>query len=181
MFGTRKTINVFTRPRHLSYPTCFGDSCDHLQGCPQYKYQEYKKSLIKCIIKFSEILSIIKVSWNVSWFFKIHFNIIIVFLRHGLVSSNVGLQAVFQNWNTNHFITWHISMTHVPQSANKAKLRRKPGNTCLAVNSPLSRCLRQAVWPGITSCNCKGRGRVCQGNGASLKTSGVILCVEKRI
>ena len=41
----------------LLAPTCFGHFCDHLQGVPQYKYQKYNKNHMKCIVKFSKILS----------------------------------------------------------------------------------------------------------------------------
>ena len=41
-------------------PTCFGLSCNHLQRVPPYKYQKNNRNHIKCIIKFSMILSIIK-------------------------------------------------------------------------------------------------------------------------
>ena len=43
----------------LLAPTRFGHSCGYLQGVPQCKYQENKRNHIKCVIKFSKILSII--------------------------------------------------------------------------------------------------------------------------
>jgi hypothetical protein len=44
---------------------CFGHSCDHLQGVPQYEYQEYNRSHMKRIIEFSNVLSIIKVVYKI--------------------------------------------------------------------------------------------------------------------
>ena len=41
-------------------PTCFGHSCDHLQGVPHYKHQKYNTNHKKCIIKFSKILSVMR-------------------------------------------------------------------------------------------------------------------------
>ena len=40
---------------------CFGHSCDHLQGVPQYEYQEYNRSHMKPITEFSIIKVVYKV------------------------------------------------------------------------------------------------------------------------
>jgi hypothetical protein len=41
----------------FSARTCFGYSFDHLQGVPHYKYQEYNRNHVKCIIDISKNLS----------------------------------------------------------------------------------------------------------------------------
>jgi hypothetical protein len=69
MTGTN--CDLFTHKSSRSYlnhlvcllflaPTYFGRSCDHLQGVPQNKRQEYNTDHRKYIINFSKILSIIK-------------------------------------------------------------------------------------------------------------------------
>jgi hypothetical protein len=54
-------VKLFSYTRLLLLaPTCFGHSCDHLQGVPQYKYQQYNRNHIK----FSKILLFIKASFS---------------------------------------------------------------------------------------------------------------------
>jgi hypothetical protein len=56
-------IKLFNYTSYLFIiPTNFGHSCDHLEGVIQSKYQKYNINYIKYVIKFSKILSIIKVA-----------------------------------------------------------------------------------------------------------------------
>ena len=45
--------------------TCFGHSCDHLQGVPQCKCQEHNRSHVKCMKIFSKVLCIIKIVYSI--------------------------------------------------------------------------------------------------------------------
>jgi hypothetical protein len=39
-------------------PTCCGHNCDHLQSVLQYKYQEYNRNPVKCVIELYKVVQI---------------------------------------------------------------------------------------------------------------------------